>query len=278
MGLLARRQEFGRFPQVLGQLGGVADGGEELVALQVERTRRRGQPRGRQEAAAGIEERCGDAAEVEAELLALGGHAARPGLVQFGHEGRRRGDRRLREGLQPASGVAHARIAAKQRQHDLAHGQGMQHVGSDARPEPRHLGQALAAADADDLDGAVRQAPEVAALPGPGEERVEDDLEIAPGDGVRRRLRRDRAPGAVDQPVAPGDVVADREALLAEAREEVVRRRRALADALRDLARANAVGLLRHQREHLENRSRGAQPARGARPTRASAFAPRGLR
>jgi hypothetical protein len=278
MGLLAGRQEFGRFPQVLGQLGGVADGGEELVALQVERARRRGQPRGRQEAPAGVEERRGDAAEVEAELLALGGHAARPGLVELGHEGGRRSDRRLREGLQPASGVAHARIAAQQRQHDLAHGQGMHHVGLDARPQPRQLRQPLAAANADDLDGAVRQPPQVATLPGPGEERVEDDLEIPPGDGVRRRLRRDRAPCAADQPVAPGDVVADREALLAEAREEVVRRRRALADALSDLAGADAVGLLRHQREHLQNRSRGAQPARGAQHTRASAFAPRGLR
>jgi hypothetical protein len=278
MGLLSGRQDLGRFPQVLGQFGDVADGVEELVALEVERVRRRRQPRGRQEAAAGVEERRGDAAEVEAELLALGGHAARPGLVQLGHEGRRRGDRRLREGLQPASGVAHARIAAQQRQHDLAHGEGVQHVRFDARPQPRHLRQALAAANADDLDGAVRQPPQVAALPGPGEERVQDDLEVAAGDGVRRRLRRNRAPGAVDQPVAPGDVVADRKALLAEARQEVVRRRRALADPLRDLARANAVGLLRHQREHLQNRSRGAQPARGAQPTRAGAFAPRGLR
>src|SRR5262245_39673800 len=68
----------------------------ERRVLLVERAASDGDPAGAQEPAARVEQRCGDAAEVPVELLALGRHAGAADLAQLGEQlrGARNGVRR----------------------------------------------------------------------------------------------------------------------------------------------------------------------------------------
>jgi hypothetical protein len=108
-------------------------------------------------------------------------------------------------------------------------------VVGDLRAEPGHARDALAAAHDGDLDHAPADDAEVAALVGAQEQVVDRVLERV---AIGARRRRDVVPRLVEAALVDGEALVD------EAREQVVGRRGALAHELGDLLGAHAVGVL----------------------------------
>ena len=235
--------------------GDVAHRGRQLVVLVVERARRRRQPEHAGEPAVPVERRRGDAAEVEVELLALDRVAVGAHALELLRELHGRRDRARRVPREAAADVARQRLRAEAREHDLAHRERVRVVG-DLRAEPGHARDPLAATHDGDLDHAAADDAEVAALVGAQEQVVDRVLERVRRSAPARR--RDVVPGLVEAALVHGEALVD------EAREQVVGRRGALAHELGDLLGAHAVGVLLQEAEHLQHGVCGRQASPAA--------------
>ena len=211
--------------------------------LVVERARRRRQPEHPGEPPVLVQRRRRDAAEVEVELLALDRVAVGADALQLLRELHGRRDRARRVPREAAADVARQRLRAEAREHDLAHRERVRVVG-DLRAQPGHARDPLAAAHDADLDHAAADDAEVAALVGAQEQVVDRVLERV---AIGARRRRDVVTRLVEPALVHGEAFVD------EAREQVVRRRGALAHELGDLLGAHAVGVLLQEAEHLQH-------------------------
>ena len=193
-----------------------------------------------------------DAAEVEVELLALDRVAVGAHALELLRELHGRRDRARRVPREAAADVARQRLRAEAREHDLAHRERVRVVG-DLRAEPGDARDPLPAPHDGDLDHASSDDAEVAALVGAQEQVVDRVLErVAIGAG----RRRDIVTRFVETALVHGEALVD------EAREQVVRRRGALADELGHLLGAHAVGVLLQEVEHLQHGVCGRQGPR----------------
>jgi ABC-type ATPase involved in cell division len=184
---------------------------------------------------------------------------------KLGRERLRRGDRLRRERRQSPRHIARHGGRPEQREDHLPHRQGVGAV-ADLRAEPGHPWHVLAPTERDDLDSSVADDAEVGALACSPEQLLDGTLEIA----VQKACLLGGCGQLLEAARRPVDALAlvHREPLLAEARQQVVRGRGALAEHVSDLVRAHARGPLGEQRQNPEDRPRRAEAAARRNGTR----------